>query len=328
MQKIEVTKLSDGLGFGVGGISVRERQDVDAVLKSKIEAAIISPDILVTVDADKSGTMLDDDGCGDGRGVHRVLERGKEHSKSLNRPKVFGGGSAMAMAMLIGLGKYQGKTLLDLFAAAITQLQERFASFGAHTDTHAGGASSGCGAIDKAPAVIANAGTFKAEITQTIQALGVDTTGLDKIFEHYQHFAERLNDQDYAGAKVMDRVVQSGKVVKELADDHREMYIVLNATHGYTVNQNLIREMSDGKVQVFAVDMWRLQELVRKLYPIDLTHSEADQEKMHLTQQTAFLSELVYTLAVAATLTKGDLPVYAVNSIPEPVESPLLSTAA
>jgi len=227
----------------------------------------------------------------------------------------------MAAATFIGLGQHHQQTLVQVFGAAIQALQSKFASFGAHTDTYASGPNSGCGAIDKAPAVIAAAMQYQKEITDTIAALGVDTTGIDAVFGNYQKIAVQLADQAYTGSEVMDRVVRSGKIVKELADDHREMYIVLNATYGYTVNQKLIREVSDGQVQLFAVDVWRLQELVRKLYPIDLTKTEVEQNKMLDMQQAAFVSELIYTLAVAATLTKGDLPVYAVDAVPEPIDA-------
>jgi len=55
-------------------------------------------------------------------------------------------------------------------------------------------------------------------------------------------------------------------------------------------------------VQVFAVDVWRMKQLAEKM-----NNTPAD-------QQRAFLSELVYTLSVTATLTIGDLPVYSVAS--------------
>lgn len=326
--KVEISKVTSGLGFGAGTISHKDRTDVDAQTLQAVEAAITSQDIVVPVDTDKSGSMLDDDGCGDGRGVNRVLEGDKEHTKSLNRAKVFGGGPAMVAATIIGLDKTQNKPLTDVFTTAISLLKSKFTGFGGHTDTHASGDASGCGAIDKAPAVIANAVTYHQEIAATIQALGVDIDGLDQIFAGYKNYAAQLQNQPYAGQAVMKQVVESGKVVKELADDHREMYIVLNTAYGYTVNQKLIREVSGGKVQVFAVDLWRLQELVRKLYAIDLTSLEEAQEQMHQTQQTAFLSELVYTLAVAATLTKGDLPVYAVSTVAEPIDAVVSPVAA
>jgi hypothetical protein len=329
MFKVKVTKIVDGLGFGKGSISHDDRTDVDAGLLAKVEAAVTSEDILVPVDKDKSGNMLDDDGCGDGRGVRRVLEGAtKEHSRSLNRAKVFGGGSAMVAAIFIGIGKAKGKTLSEIFTMAIASLHERFASFGAHTDTHAQGDNTGCGAIDKAPAIIINAVEFQREISGAIASLGIDISGLDAIFSRYQDFAARVQGQTYIANEVMQEIASKGKIIKELDADHREMYIVLNTKYGYTVNQRLIREVSDGKVQVFAVDVWRLQELVRKLYPIDLAAEESLQQKTLDTQHIAFLAELVYTLSVAATLTKGDLPVYVVSEVHESAAEPSLPVAA
>ena len=79
------------------------------------------------------------------------------------------------------------------------------------------------------------------------------------------------------------------------------MAIIINKVRGKTVNQGIIREISDGVAQVFAVDEWRLRDLSTKLY-----RTPAEQQK-------AYLSMLVYTLATAATLTKGDLPVFVVS---------------
>ncbi len=67
---------------------------------------------------------------------------------------------------------------------------------------------------------------------------------------------------------------------------------------GKTINQAAIREVSGGKAQVFAVDVWRLKSISERLYG-----SAEDQGK-------AFASMIVYTLATAAILTKGNLPVY------------------
>ena len=106
---------------------------------------------------------------------------------------------------------------------------------------------------------------------------------------------------------MVGEIIDSGKIVKELTGKHLEMYIVLNDVEGYTVNQELVREVSGDQVQVFAVDVWRLKELAAELY-------EQPEE-----QALALKSMLVYTLAVAATLTKGDLPVYLASGVVQPV---------
>ena len=82
---------------------------------------------------------------------------------------------------------------------------------------------------------------------------------------------------------------------------HVEACIVLNYVKGKTLDQGLIHTLSDGKVDVFGVDVWRMQDLAKSL------HTEDEHAELR-----AFQSMLVYTLSVAAVLTKGDLSVYAI----------------
>ncbi len=308
MPEFEVKRIADKLGYGEGTISHVDRTDVtsetfvdDETLQA-VETAIASEAILVEVDEDKDGQMIDDDGCGDGRGVRSIVEGTETRHRSLNRPKVFGGGTAMAAAAEIGLGHSHGKTLLDTFKSGMDKLMDKRIGFGGHTDEHAKNGGCGCGAIDKAPQAVANAVKYESDIRGTISTLGIDSTYLDEVFAEYRAYSDEIaDDTTYTGASVMEEILDNGKVVKKLADDHYEMYIVLNAKHGYTVSQELVRQVSDGKVQVFGVDVWRMQDIANRLY-------ETQEER-----QKAFLSELVYTLAVAPTLTKGDLPVYMVS---------------
>lgn len=297
--EIEVVALSDGLGFGEGSISSRRtKEEAGEEVMQRVEAAIESDEILMPVSRNKDGSIIDDDGCGDGRNVKRIFHGAIERAKSLVRPKVFGGGATMRAAMGIGVGEASGKPLNGLFSYAIGKLKDRQIDFGAHTDIHAHGDNCGCGAIDKAPEVVANVVKFEHQITDTIIALGVDTDGLDDVLDNYRAYAAEVNNQPYSGKQVATEIIESGKVVKELDDDHKEALILLNTVEGYTVNQELVRQVSGNKVQVFAVDVWRLQALAMRSYP-------NDPEK----QNRAFLSELVYTLGVAGTLTPGDQPV-------------------
>lgn len=301
--QIEVTKIVDGFGFGEGGISHEERKlIVGEEVLAEVEGAIASNDILTPVASDKIGRRIDDDGCGDGRGVKTVLEGHVRRAKSLDRSKVFGGGVAMTVGMKIGLGETSDQGLQELFHHSIETLKDKQIDFGAHTDDHNSGeqsANSGCGAIDRAPFVIQNAVKYKEQITDCIAALGADTGKLDEVFANFSSYADQIQDGEYSGKKVVSEVSDNGKIVKELEHNHHEMYVLLNTVEGKTVNQELIRSISGGDVQVFGVDVWRMQELAQREYPNNT-------EK----QNTAFLSELVYTLGVSATLTKGDLPVY------------------
>ncbi len=320
---LESVRFSEGFGFGDGSLSGEAfRTNAGEVAVGRVEAILGDPgEALTDVGVDSEGCMLDDDGCSDGRGIEVIFKKGQEIAARLNRnrAKVFGGGVAMATAALIGVGEWRESTagnLKQLFKSGITSLQDRAINFGAHTDSHAAKADKalklddphehnpncGCGAIDKAPAVIRSVAKYRSQIQETITSLGVDTSGLDEVLGEFDEFAVALDDSDYEGTAVRNDIQAAGKVSKRLAGDHQEGYVVFNLIHGKTVDQNKIRTISDGALQVFGIDVWRLIDISARMYP-------DDSEKAN----RAFLSQLVYSLGVSATLTKGDMPVYVIR---------------
>lgn len=305
-------KLTDGLAFGDGAISVEDRIDeqhqhaLDSETLRTVEAGIHSDNILVRVDKEDNGATVEDDGCGDGRGVKTIFRKVEESltymKRSLNRYKVFGAGSTMATASVVGMGEATGIPVQNIFHKGINLLKRNRVPFGAHTDDHAHGDNCGCGAIDRFPLIVQNATRYRDNIADAAALLTDDTAGLDEVLDNFEAYGAEIADQPYRGRDVMEEIVDNGKVVKELVGPHLEVAIVINAVEGYTVNQDYIRQISEGKAQVFGVDVPRMQELAEKTYPDDA-----------VKQHKAFLSMLVYTLATAATLTKGDLPVYVVS---------------
>lgn len=303
MPEIYVRKLADGLGYGDGNISnhtVSEQAGEDVMASA--EALISTPEILVPIDRDEYGALINDDGCGDGRKVKLVFAGHETRHRSLNRSKVFGGGAAMVAAIAVGNGHTDSPLISDVFHKAINTLNDKDINFGAHTADHVHtDKDCGCGAIDKAPDILRAAVHYRDKITNSIGALGVTTYELDEVLNNYAAYVSNMDVTNYSGRDVLANVIDQGKIVKELEDAHLEGFVVLNTIEGYTVNQAAVREVTDGKVQIFAVDVHRLQK-----YAVELYDDPA-------LQQKAFLSELVYTLATAAVLTKGDLPVYVVE---------------
>ena len=318
----------EGLGFGSGsiGVEVRLADEADGLneaVLTKVDEAITSDNILVDVDHGKDGNLLYDDGCGDGREVARVFRGVVLKTKSLVRSKVFGGAAVMATAAAIGTGEASGKKLNPLFSWAVQKLESKGIGIGGHSDTHAHGQNCGCGAIDKAPLIVSKVTDYNDEIRSVVGLLGLDVTTLDGddgIFANYDNYLENEVsgfENEYSGRKALDELLDIGKVVKELDGTHNEVRIVLNTVEGKTVNQELIRGVSDGLAQVFAVDVWRLKQIAEGMYDDPVA------------QNKALVSMVVHTLGVAATLTKGDLPVYVVSeaNASAPTEDPSLVAA-
>jgi hypothetical protein len=306
----EINRISDGLAFGHGTISGND--DEPEVLAQVDNIIHSSGDILVPIDCHDSGKALEDDGCGDGRAVAEVFNKDRTFKKSLNRAKVFGGSPAMAAASLVGVGAVKYRSFRGTFKDAVDLLNRREMDFGGHTDEKASGDNCGCGAIDRAPEAILAALKYEKPIRGVIDALGVDDTNLDAVYGNFRDYVNEIpanNTEPYRGIDVMkEDVIGSGKIVKKLGGEHRERRIILNMVRGYTVNQQLIREQTEGRAQAFAVDIPRLEDIAENLFP-----EQPDK------QAQSHLSQLIYTLSIAAVLTKGDLPVYMVQDAPASV---------
>lgn len=301
---LDVAKVSDGLGFGKGSISRQKLlEEVGPDCFALAEGVIQSQSILTPVSTD-GNAPIDDDGCGDGRPVAHVFKGTDEKRRSLNRYKVFGGGIAMAGAARIGLGLATGRSLEETFIDAMDEMDKSRVDYGAHTADHVNNPAtdSGCGAIDNAPAVVAYVAQNRETIRTAVEGLGAHTTGLDKVLNQFEAYAHDIAGQPYSGRKVVDEIVRRGKVVKQLRGAHKECDLVYNKVRGYTVNQAAVRDATEGKLDVFAVDEPRMSEIATALF----TH----EDEAHM----AFLSELVFTLAVSAVLTPGDQCIYVVQA--------------
>lgn len=322
-----VSVAPDGLGYGEGQISTAARIESGEITKQDLETARTilrtSPNIFVPVDSDAL-----DDGCGDGRGVVRVLRRNEatgeieELNASRRRAKLFGGGLMVAASMwraVTGAPKH-GETVLGDREFMASKLQAMGIEHGAHTDVHAHGDNCGCGAIDKYDKATLNVTAFKNQIMANIRALyGASyENNLDAINAVFTTYAELGRDQQYMsnakGRQTMDLIQNDGAVVKELEATHLEGLVVLNDVEGVTVDQRafdaeLRAAGVESEIQLFVVDTWRGRMYADAVAQIAVdTLPGADYEQ---ARQTAYADFLIRTLAVAATLTAGDQPVEA-----------------
>lgn len=325
-KKIEVVTLApNGLGYGEGKISTEVRIEQGEVSPEDFRVAgeIIDEDseVFVPVDADAP-----DDGCGDGRRVKRILRLNEETdiieelNKSRRRAKVFGGGLMVASSMWRSIAgtPQHGETVLGDRQFVAGKLKEMNIAHGAHTDIHATGDNCGCGAIDGYPNMTNNAGVYKKEIIGTLRALYGDSfedsrAAIESVFATY---GVLVDDEDYfsnaQGVKTRDLIASNGSVIKELDADHLEGLVVLNDIEGTTFDQRKFDEKLQAKgveseIQVFVVDTWR-----GRMYADAVAQVAADTLEgvsYEEARQKAYADFLIRTLAIAATLTKGDLEV-------------------
>jgi hypothetical protein len=183
-QNFTVTKIVQGVEFGHGTISGESNA---ATLAQLDDTLTKNPQILIPIDLDDNGDIIDDDGCGDGRGVLTVFSGSKRFRRSLNRAKVFGGSVTMATATRIGLGLADVTNLNAAFDETVDVLIDENIDFGAHTDEHAQGSNSncGCGAIDKAPQILLAIAKYEIPIRGTISLLGIDMSDIDEVYRNF-----------------------------------------------------------------------------------------------------------------------------------------------
>lgn len=327
-QESEIQILApNGLGFGEGSISTTAQISRGELSREAIDIGLeiitTHPEVFVNVDVDAH-----DDGCGDGRPAAKVFRlidsaTGKVteyFNRSRRRAKVFGGGliAASSMWRTVSGNPDNGETVLGDRTFIAGKLKERGVEFGAHTDSHAKGDVSGCGAIDKYPLITANAVKYKENILGVLKALYgdeyADNEGsIEAAFGSYETLARQEGYFSNANGKAtMDLILDEGAIVKELDKDHMEDFIVVNDIEGTTFDQRTLDRLLKERgvleeAQAFVVDTWRGRMYADAVTDIALENLEAVDAKE--VRKIAYADFLIRTLAVSATLTQNDLPV-------------------
>lgn len=328
----------EGLGFGNGTISAKEQLKnsettglTHEAFKAGIDIIMNDPRVFVDVDED-------DDGCGDGRPAAVIYQMvpvvpesnevqlyRQTFNKSRRRAKVFGGGLIAAASMMRtavwGEVKKDDSVLTDR-KKTVAILKSLKIRFGAHTDNHAHGDNCGCGAIDKYAQIFEDVLEFEDKIRGVVQLYIADAwdnkweNDADIVFNSYRDQLQSSNFlKDVNGSKTMKLIEESGAVIKQLADDHLEDYVVLNDEEGTTFDQrvfdDIMRERGiEGTAQAFVADMWR-----GRMYADAVAKYVSEQNDLHLDYDTVYRRSLIdfiarTTCGPSATLTDGTQPAF------------------
>lgn len=153
-------------------------------------------------------------------------------------------------------------TTADGYANAVAFLKNAGYELGGHTDSHATGDASGCGANDKLPAIYAfiagHGDVLRAAAAQFGVAISDKTHGL--LVEN-----ARQRTEFSTGAQLLETLKRDAdpRFVDELAGGHQEVLTYLNTAAGTTLNRDKIAAQFGGEYQVFNVDVWAFEDAAR-----------------------------------------------------------------
>lgn len=235
--------------------------------------------------------------CGDGREIAGYDNQSVEwHDRGLG-VQIFGGTAGDATGIRLSKGFEPNTTFAQDVKQTANKHQSAFAP-GDHTDDHAEGEKTGCGAIDGQ--ISKNKIYNNIDEFQTIQSvlnylynkagLAISSGFYDRLkhnsFNISEHAEEYFADKHLALQTITEL---SSNGIEPLSGKHNETSLTLNFVEGTTFDRDRYSADSNGLIQNFNIDFWAIIK----------EHKE----------NTAFV--LVDQIATAMNLTDGTLEVFA-----------------
>lgn len=292
-----------------------------------------------------------DDGCIDGRCVDEIAVpdgetfsvKTVEDNVGNERAKVAGGGLLTSLAMYKAIGEDLVSPDEDL-AYIAKEFARGGVYCGAHTGSHGSSSkkTTDCGANDRFDEILLTAVKNREDISEVTQALlaplhqqPYQPTVLNKDMGNWRHIVMETNN--FARSNGISRldVIRDGiltaqetlqgdekaSVIKHLGGDHNEIFLVVNYARGMTFSQTQLRQQMtekfstvdpDSLPQVFALDMWRVDELAHAIACLPEKYSGRNRTTMEQQEryERALHAGAAYQVATYMTLTDGSLPVF------------------
>jgi hypothetical protein len=180
-------------------------------------------------------------------------------------------------------------TTLSNYRTTLAALKGAGLAIGGHTDDHAQGVASGCGANDKLPLIYNFMVRNASEIRDLATAVGVSVS--DQTHDLIIHNAE-ARSQFSSGIELLDALRQVGgdDVIDPLKGVHNEVVAVVNLRTGTTLNREALAHEFGAEYQAFNVDAWSFTAAAEA---ISSTPEEAEQKVVAM---------VYYNLATAGVL--------------------------
>lgn len=180
-------------------------------------------------------------------------------------------------------------TTVSNYRTTLVALQGAGLAIGGHTDDHAQGVASGCGANDKLPLIYDFMVRKAAEIRDVATAVGMSVS--DETHELIIRNAKARTEFS-AGSELLDALVKAGgdAVVDPLRGSHNEVVAVINLHSGTTLDREALEREFGPDYQAFNVDAWSFAAAAEAIS----SSSEEVQQKV--------VAMVYYNLATAGVL--------------------------
>lgn len=260
--------------------------------------------------------------CVDGR-----PRKERDKNKPDRGPKVPGGTPAAALGYRIveHPDMREDETIDNDLDEVLAIYRKHNLRFGAHIDDHTAEGFTGCGAIDKMPAILRKLSQFEAN--QQIHSLVKDMLGRNYEPDRFNKIVGRLirlqGDKDsyllrkdggeYGYRKaVVDRIERNAEEeeetpVEKLTGPHNEVGLVINTLDGTTFDRDRFSADNNDEIQLFNYDIWRTEQLANILYPYKPMGSKEELEKQREKRQDFITFRAMYAVATMMTLTDGSV---------------------
>lgn len=204
--------------------------------------------------------------CGDGRTITGFDPQSTQwHSRGLG-VQIFGGTGGDATGIRLSKGYETDATFIGDIKTTALNHESDFAP-GDHTDDHAQGDKTGCGAIDGQERK--NDIYLDSERSQTLETIlkfVYDKAGLPlpvKIFAQLAQNSQSIKnhaDEYFADKHLALNTIEAQSIqgIESLTGQHNEISLTMNFVKGTTFNRDLYNTDTDGKIQNFNIDVWAI----------------------------------------------------------------------
>jgi hypothetical protein len=179
-------------------------------------------------------------------------------------------------------------TTLTAYSATLNFVRQASYEVGGHTDEHAHGEGSGCGANDKLPIIYGYIAQYGDSLRELAGQLGV--TASDEEFAIIMNNAAGRSEFS-SGRALLDALREYGDEAADLlSGEHKEVAAVINTRPGTTLDRRALRVAFGEDYEAFNVDVWTFDEAAELIAP---SPEKRDAVKLAMT---------LYNLATAHVL--------------------------